>query len=148
MVMLVFLKQSNFNHVTINEIIAALEPINQRPLKTIGLIRINFTICLLKKNIQKIIHSFQPSLYLVNYQVFYCKLLISPLNQCIMCSYLLFSLIFSCKNLWRSEIRLRNFARSSSVGSCLIKLRATDRLLIYCFYRPIFYWPVFEIQLI
>ncbi len=33
MVMLVFLKQSNFNHVTINEIIAALEPINQRPLK-------------------------------------------------------------------------------------------------------------------
>lgn len=45
MVMLVFLKQSNFNHVTINEIIAALEPINQRPLKTIGLIRINFTIC-------------------------------------------------------------------------------------------------------
>jgi hypothetical protein len=46
MVMLVFLKQSNFNHVTINEIIAALEPINQRPLKTIGLIRINFTICL------------------------------------------------------------------------------------------------------
>ncbi|MCS8623302.1 hypothetical protein EFM16_17495, partial [Lactiplantibacillus plantarum] len=36
--------QSNFNHVTINEIIAALEPINQRPLKTIGLIRINFTI--------------------------------------------------------------------------------------------------------
>ena len=44
MVMLVFLKQSNFNHVTINEIIAALEPINQRPLKTIGLIRINFTI--------------------------------------------------------------------------------------------------------
>lgn len=45
MVMLVLLKQSNFNHVTINEIIAALEPINQRPLKTIGLIRINFTIC-------------------------------------------------------------------------------------------------------
>lgn len=44
MVMLVFLKQSNFNHVTINEIIVALEPINQRPLKTIGLIRIKFAI--------------------------------------------------------------------------------------------------------
>ncbi|PRO94911.1 hypothetical protein C6Y08_07455 [Lactiplantibacillus pentosus] len=54
MVMLVFLKQSNFNHVTINEIITALEPINQRPLKTIGLIRINFTICLLKKIFKKL----------------------------------------------------------------------------------------------
>lgn len=53
MVMLVFLKQSNFNHVTINEIIAALEPINQRPLKTIGLIRINFTICHYSKYILK-----------------------------------------------------------------------------------------------
>ena len=33
MVMLFFLKKANFNQVTINEIIAALEPINQRPLK-------------------------------------------------------------------------------------------------------------------
>ncbi len=44
--MLDYIKKSNLNNETINEIIAALEPINQRPLKTIGLIRINFTICL------------------------------------------------------------------------------------------------------
>ncbi|AVE82356.1 hypothetical protein C4O30_04850 [Lactiplantibacillus plantarum] len=65
MVMLVFLKQFNFNHVTINEIIAALEPINQRLLKTIGLIRINFTICLLKKEYSKN-YSFFPTFTLLS----------------------------------------------------------------------------------